>query len=25
LWGGTGRLRGWHLWPNGAAYYWRQQ
>jgi prepilin-type N-terminal cleavage/methylation domain-containing protein len=25
LWGGTGRLRGWHLYPNGAAYYWRQQ
>jgi len=25
LWGATGRLRGWHLYPNGAAYYWRQQ
>jgi len=25
IWGGTGRLRGWHLYPNGAAYYWRQQ
>jgi len=25
LWGGTGRLRGWHLYKNGAAYYWRQQ
>jgi prepilin-type N-terminal cleavage/methylation domain-containing protein len=25
LWGATGRLRGWHLYPNGASYYWRQQ
>jgi len=25
LWGATGRLRGWHLYPNGAAFYWRQQ
>jgi len=25
LWGGTGRLRGWHLYPTGATYYWRQQ
>jgi prepilin-type N-terminal cleavage/methylation domain-containing protein len=25
LWGGTGRLRGWHLYKNGAQYYWRQQ
>jgi prepilin-type N-terminal cleavage/methylation domain-containing protein len=25
LWGGTGRLRGWHLFPTGATYYWRQQ
>jgi len=26
LWGATGRLRGWRLYPNGPnAYYWRQQ
>jgi prepilin-type N-terminal cleavage/methylation domain-containing protein len=25
LWGATGRLRGWHLYPTGATYYWRQQ
>ena len=25
LWGATGRLRGWHLYPNGAGFYWRQQ
>jgi prepilin-type N-terminal cleavage/methylation domain-containing protein len=26
LWGATGRLRGWHIYKNGAAaYYWRQQ
>lgn len=25
LWGATGRLRGWHIYQNGAAYYWRQQ
>jgi prepilin-type N-terminal cleavage/methylation domain-containing protein len=25
LWGATGRLRGWHLYPTGAIYYWRQQ
>jgi prepilin-type N-terminal cleavage/methylation domain-containing protein len=25
LWGATGRLRGWHLYKNGAQYYWRQQ
>ena len=25
LWGATGRLRGWHIYPTGAAYYWRQQ
>ena len=24
LWGATGRLRGWHAYKNGAAYYWRQ-
>jgi prepilin-type N-terminal cleavage/methylation domain-containing protein len=25
LWGATGRLRGWHLYPNGGSFYWRQQ
>jgi prepilin-type N-terminal cleavage/methylation domain-containing protein len=26
LWGATGRVRGWHIYKNGAAaYYWRQQ
>jgi prepilin-type N-terminal cleavage/methylation domain-containing protein len=25
LWGATGRLRGWHLFPNGGSFYWRQQ
>jgi Tfp pilus assembly protein FimT len=25
LWGATGRLRGWHIYKNGAQYYWRQQ
>ena len=25
LWGGTGRLRGWHLYSNAGVYYWRQQ
>jgi prepilin-type N-terminal cleavage/methylation domain-containing protein len=25
LWGATGRLRGWHLYPTGVTYYWRQQ
>jgi prepilin-type N-terminal cleavage/methylation domain-containing protein len=25
LWGATGRLRGWHVYKNGAVYYWRQQ
>jgi prepilin-type N-terminal cleavage/methylation domain-containing protein len=25
LWGATGRLRGWHIYPNGANFYWRQQ
>jgi len=25
LWGATGRLRGWHLYWNGATWYWRQQ
>jgi prepilin-type N-terminal cleavage/methylation domain-containing protein len=25
LWGATGRLRGWHLYQNGANFYWRQQ
>lgn len=25
VWGATGRLRGWHIYPNGANYYWRQQ
>jgi prepilin-type N-terminal cleavage/methylation domain-containing protein len=25
LWGATGRLRGWHLYQNGATFYWRQQ
>ncbi|HEX4426069.1 MAG TPA: type II secretion system protein [Terriglobales bacterium] len=24
IWGATGRLRGWRLYPNGANYYWRQ-
>jgi prepilin-type N-terminal cleavage/methylation domain-containing protein len=24
LWGATGRLRGWRLYPNGGANYWRQ-
>jgi prepilin-type N-terminal cleavage/methylation domain-containing protein len=25
LWGATGRLRGWHVYKNGAQWYWRQQ
>jgi hypothetical protein len=25
LWGATGRLRGWHIYWNGAVWYWRQQ
>ena len=25
LWGITGRIRGWRLYQNGAAAYWRQQ
>jgi len=25
LWGTTGRLRGWRLYPNGAQNVWRQQ
>lgn len=25
VWGATGRLRGWHLYPNGPNFYWRQQ
>jgi prepilin-type N-terminal cleavage/methylation domain-containing protein len=25
LWGATGRMRGWHIYKNGAIYYWRQQ
>jgi prepilin-type N-terminal cleavage/methylation domain-containing protein len=25
LWGSTGRLRGWHIYKNGANYFWRQQ
>jgi prepilin-type N-terminal cleavage/methylation domain-containing protein len=25
LWGATGRLRGWHIYKNAGAYYWRQQ
>ena len=25
LWGATGRLRGWHIYFNGAKWYWRQQ
>jgi type II secretory pathway pseudopilin PulG len=25
LWGGTGRIRGWRLYPNGAAYQWVRQ
>ena len=24
IWGATGRLRGWRLYKNGAANYWRQ-
>jgi len=25
VWGTTGRLRGWRLYPAGTGYYWRQQ
>ena len=25
LWGATGRLRGWHMYTQGATYYWREQ
>lgn len=25
LWGATGRIRGWHVYRNGAVYFWRQQ
>jgi prepilin-type N-terminal cleavage/methylation domain-containing protein len=25
LWGATGRIRGWHIYKNGAQWYWRQQ
>jgi prepilin-type N-terminal cleavage/methylation domain-containing protein len=24
VWGATGRLRGWRLYPNGGTNYWRQ-
>ncbi len=24
VWGATGRLRGWRLYPNGGSNYWRQ-
>jgi prepilin-type N-terminal cleavage/methylation domain-containing protein len=25
LWGGTGRIRGWRLYPQGAGYQWLRQ
>ena len=25
LWGGTGRIHGWRLYPNGANYQWQRQ
>lgn len=25
LWGGTGRIHGWRLYPNGATYQWVRQ
>jgi prepilin-type N-terminal cleavage/methylation domain-containing protein len=25
LWGGTGRIHGWRLYPNGAGYQWLRQ
>lgn len=25
LWGATGRMRGWHMYTQGANYYWREQ
>jgi len=25
LWGGTGRIHGWRLYPNGGGYQWQRQ
>ena len=25
LWGGTGRIRGWRLYPSGSNYIWKRQ